>query len=51
VDKRAAILDDPDIRGVMAQALKLAGAELKTGCGQLVLKSKIAARLSGSVAG
>jgi hypothetical protein len=50
VDKRAAILDDRDIRGVMVQALKLVGAELRTGCGPLVLKSKIAARLSGSVA-
>ena len=42
VDERAAILDDPYIRGLMAQALKVAGADLKTGRGQIVLKSKIA---------
>jgi hypothetical protein len=42
VDARAAILDDPYIRGLMAQALKVAGADLKTGSGQVVLKSKIA---------
>jgi hypothetical protein len=42
VDERAAILDDPYIRGLMAQALKVAGADLKTGSGQVVLKSKIA---------
>ena len=41
VDKGAAILDDPYIRGLMAQALKVAGADLKTGRGQVVLKSKI----------
>ena len=41
VDERAAILDDPYIRGLMAQALKEAGADLKTGSGQVVLKSKI----------
>ncbi len=42
VDERAAILDDPYIRRLMAQALKVAGANLKTGSGQVVLKSKIA---------
>ena len=42
VDDRAAILDDPYIQGLMAQALKLAGADLKTGSGQIVLKSRIA---------
>jgi hypothetical protein len=41
VDARAEILDDPYIRGLMAQALKVAGADLKTGRGQVVLKSKI----------
>jgi hypothetical protein len=42
VDERAAILDDPYIRGLMAQVLKVAGADLKTGSGQVVVKSKIA---------
>ena len=42
VDERAAILDDSYLRRLMAQALKLAGADLKTGSGRVVLKSKIA---------
>ena len=42
LDARAAILDDPYIRGLMAQALKVAGANLKTGRGHVVLKSTIA---------
>jgi len=42
LDVRAAILDDPYIRGLMAQALKVAGTNLKAGSGQVVLKSKIA---------
>jgi hypothetical protein len=42
VDERAAILDDPYVRGLMAQALKVAGADLKTGSGQVMLRSKIA---------
>ena len=41
VDQRAAIFDDPYIRGLMAQALKIAGADLKTGSGEVVLKSRI----------
>jgi hypothetical protein len=41
LDARAAILDDPYIRGLMAQALKVAGADLKTGRGQIVLKTTI----------
>jgi hypothetical protein len=44
LDERAAILDDPYIRGLIAQALDVAGADLKTGRSQLVLKSKIARR-------
>jgi hypothetical protein len=44
VDDQAAILDDPYIRGLMAQALKIAGANLKAGKGQVVLKSTFAAR-------
>jgi hypothetical protein len=46
LDERAAILDDPYIRGLIAQALQVAGADLKRGSGQIVLKSKIAARLT-----
>lgn len=45
VDERAAILDDPYIRGLMAQALEVAGADLKTGRGEVVLKSTITSRL------
>ena len=40
VDQRAAVLDDPYIRRLMVQALKVAGADLKTGTGQVVLRSK-----------
>ena len=40
LDKTSAILDDPYIRGLMAQALKVAGANLKSGRGEIVLKSK-----------
>lgn len=42
VNKDAAILDDPYIRALMAQALKMARADLRTGSGRIVLKSKIA---------
>lgn len=42
MDQRAAILDDPYIRGLMAQALNVAGVDLKRGRGQVVLKWKIA---------
>ena len=42
LDERAAILDDPYVGRLMAQALKVAGADLKRGTGQVVLKSKIA---------
>ena len=45
VDERAAILDDPYILGLMARALRVAGADLKTGSGEVVLKSKIATQL------
>ena len=41
LDERAAILDDRYIRGLMAQALKVAGADLKTGPGKVILKSRI----------
>ena len=39
--RRAAILDDPYIRGLITQGLKVAGVDLKTGSGQVVLKSTI----------
>ena len=41
LDERAAILDDPYIRGLMAQALDVAGADLKKGRGRIVLKTTI----------
>jgi hypothetical protein len=41
LDEHAAILDDPYVRGLMKQALKVAGADLKKGSGQVVLKSTI----------
>ena len=44
LDDRAAILDDPYIRGLIAQALTVAGANLKTGRGRIVLKTVITAR-------
>lgn len=46
VDERAAILDDEYIRALMAQAVTIAGADLRKGSGEIVLKSKLAA--SGS---
>jgi hypothetical protein len=44
LDDGAAILDDPYIRGLIAQALSVAGANLRTGRGKIVLKTVIAAR-------
>ena len=41
LDEHAAILDDPYIRGLMVQALRVAGADLKKGRGQIVLKTTI----------
>ena len=43
IDERAAILDDPYIRKLMTQALHVAGADLKTGKSEVVLKSKLTA--------
>jgi len=40
LDEGAALLDDPYIRRLMIQALKVSGADLKTGRGQIVIKSK-----------
>ena len=42
VNTGAAILDDPYIRGLMAQAVTVARTDLKAGDGQIVLKSKLA---------
>src|SRR5262245_44245454 len=39
LDERAVILDDPYIRRLMAQALKIAGVNLRAGSGQVVMKS------------
>jgi hypothetical protein len=39
LDDQASILDEPYIRGLMAQALKVAGANLRAGAGEVVLKS------------
>jgi hypothetical protein len=41
LDESAAVLDDPYIRGLMAQALKVSGVDLKSGRGEVVLKSTI----------
>jgi hypothetical protein len=41
VDEQAAIFDAPYIRGLMAQALKVAGSNLKSGTGHIVLKSRL----------
>jgi hypothetical protein len=42
VDHRAAILDDAYIRKLMHEALKTAAADLESGRGEVVLKSKLA---------
>jgi hypothetical protein len=39
LDKGAAVLDDPYIRGLMAEAVKVSGEDLKKGSGEVVLKS------------
>jgi hypothetical protein len=41
LDERAKILDDPYIRGLIAQAEKVAGVDLKSGRGEVVLKSRL----------
>jgi hypothetical protein len=43
VDKKGAVLDDPYIRRLMAEALRVAGADLRTGSGRIELKSKLSA--------
>jgi len=42
LDDRAAILDDPYVQDLMRQAVAVAGVDLRTGRGQVVLKSTIA---------
>lgn len=42
VNEDAAVLDDPYIRALMVQALKIACADLRKGRGQIELKSKLA---------
>ena len=51
VDAHAAILDDAYIRGLMKQALKVAGADLTTGRGEIVLRSTIEERPKTRVRG
>ena len=41
LDAGAAMLDDPYIKQLMAQAVKIAEADLKSGPGQIILKSKL----------
>jgi len=41
LDEDAMVLDDPYLRRLMTQALKLAGADLKTGRAQVVLRSRL----------
>ena len=40
LDDEAEILDDPDIRELMEQALNLAGSDLKTGRSRIIIKSR-----------
>ena len=48
LDEGARVLDDPYIRGLVAQALKAAGANLKTGEGRVVLRTTLTqSRLPG----
>ena len=44
LDATAAVLDDPYIRGLMAEAVKEARVDLRKGTGEVVLKSTIGAR-------
>jgi len=41
LDAGAAMLDDPYIRGLITQAVKMAGVDLKSGRGQIVLKTTL----------
>jgi len=42
VDERATVLEDPYVRRLIARALKLAGANLKSGTSHVEIRSKIA---------
>jgi hypothetical protein len=44
LDSGAAVLDEPYVRGLMAQALQLAGVNLRKGKGQVELRSTLARR-------
>lgn len=44
LDEQVEALDDPYIRGLMTQALRVAGVNLKKGRGRVVIKSKLARR-------
>ena len=44
LDEQAALLDEPYIRGLMKQSLKVAGTNLKNGHGEIVLKATLVAR-------
>lgn len=46
LDETATALDDPYIRGLMVQAVKVAGVSLKTGDGEVVLRATLARRSS-----
>ena len=50
VDERVAVLDDPYVRKLMTQALKVAAVDLKKGSGQIVLGSTVAKPRSASTA-
>jgi hypothetical protein len=41
LDEPAAVLDDPYVRRLMTQALRMAGANLKAGRGLVVMKSRV----------
>ena len=41
LDEGAAVLDDPYVRGLMAQAVKAAGVNLTRGSGETILKSTL----------
>ena len=48
VDQEAAIFDDPYIRSLMTQGLNIAGVNLKTGRGKVVLKSTFTNKSRGA---
>jgi hypothetical protein len=41
LDPGAALLDEPYVRQLMAQAVRIAEADLKSGPGHIILKSKL----------